>query len=858
MTTQYISSTGQKTSPLAGWDNTYAYNAGDMVYANGNVYIANAAIAAGQPWTVDGTHFQLAVMGAVSASSISNGNSNVSIASSAGNITASANGIANIVVVSANATVSKVAVTGNVTATNIDAGNLLTANYIHTGEIANGTSAMVVNEDSDIIFSANAISNVLVLQSDGNIGSQAEEFNTTGNIKFNTTSRGAIFVGADAAPALTNYQVFVNAPNVADFTANYTLTLPPNAGSNLQFLQTDGDGVLKWSDASIKVTVANSSTTKPTSPLSGDALIVTTNGNANGTTTEEWLYSGSANSWVQVKGATPVGSSIVDNTISDSDNVVYVGTYIVPTSGLANAFVGHANAYAAFDGSGYTFTSPTNNDTVLITGGTYAGQTWKYTTAGGWAISTGGALTVFNWVLSQAYPAGSIVVYNNNLYQANSNIPANTAWATGVSGLTWRALSSGGAYNAQTFTATAGQTQFTLSQVPVGGVAININGVMVSANSVSVTGTLATYNPTNNGSYSLLAGDQVTITYMYGSINTNLVNAELGQVQITGQTTAALTGTWADISTASYAINTAGTFELSYAIMASSSQWWGLRIINTADSSVVAGSSSQYSKGDSTAELLMRTVQVTTTGATTYKLQIISFSGAQVTIYNTPLSTGGAASGQSSISWKKISGFTPITSLTSTTTALGDITTGNVAATGTITGTKILAVPTWTSAGTIQTVGVGITSGGTAPTLATTTQKNGVYYRQLGPKEWEVQMTYAAASATGATPGSGDYLFTLPNGLSFDTTLPFQKIDTTNVGGTVFDHAFNAMDGVTGFIATTADCSYHLMIIPYNATQYRVALRGVTNTATKPFGSGNFALTIANMNFHWRFSFQST
>lgn len=81
-------------------------------------------------------------------------------------------------------------------------------------------------------------------------------------------------------------------------------------------------------------------------------------------------------------------------------------------------------------------------------------------------------------------------------------------------------------------------------------------------------------------------------------------------------------------------------------------------------------------------------------------------------------------------------------------------------------------VPGWTSAGTVQSVGLGATT--TSPVPGTTSFNN-VSYRQLGPKEWEVAYIFSANGAW-TNAGNGDYLFSLPNALQFNTSLPFQPV----------------------------------------------------------------------------------
>jgi alpha-tubulin suppressor-like RCC1 family protein len=45
-----------------------------------------------------------------------------------------------------------------------------------------------------------------------------------------------------------------------------------------------------------------------------------------------------------------------------------------------------------------------------------------------------------SWSIGNTYPSGSLVVNNNGLYQANTTIPAGTAFVEGDSGTTWRAI----------------------------------------------------------------------------------------------------------------------------------------------------------------------------------------------------------------------------------------------------------------------------------------------------------------------------------------------------------------------------------------------------------------------------------
>ena len=70
---------------------------------------------------------------------------------------------------------------------------------------------------------------------------------------------------------------------------------------------------------------------------------------------------------------------------------------------------------------------------------------------------------------------------------------------------------------ADEFTASAGQTTFVLSQVTAAGSKIKmfINGVRISNAAYGNSGTSLTYNSSNNGTYTLEAGDRIQFDYSY-------------------------------------------------------------------------------------------------------------------------------------------------------------------------------------------------------------------------------------------------------------------------------------------------------------------------------------------------------
>jgi len=178
-----------------------------------------------------------------------------------------------------------------------------------------------------------------------------------------------------------------------------------------------------------------------------------------------------------------------------------------------------------------------------------------------------------------------------------------------------------------------------------------------------------------------------------------------------------------------------------------------------------------------------------------------------------------------------------------TISTTGNITAGNVSATG-----SILAVPVWTSAGAIT---IGATT--TAPTKPTTRVKDNISYRQLGAKQWEVVISWLVSDATGATNGTGDYLFTLPNSLQFDTTLPSQSVYTGNVASSVWAHIGYIIPSGSGLITNNSvGGQVHPMV--YSSTQFRI-LGTTPSSGVAPWGSAFFALnSYTAMQLTFRFT----
>jgi hypothetical protein len=129
---------------------------------------------------------------------------------------------------------------------------------------------------------------------------------------------------------------------------------------------------------------------------------------------------------------------------------------------------------------------------------------------------------------------------------------------------------------------------------------------------------------------------------------------------------------------------------------------------------------------------------------------------------------------------------------------------------------------------------------------------NVVYYRQLGLKEYEV--IYKFYQLTAGSAGSGSYLWTLPAGLTFNTTLPFQGVYTGTSGATIGFLAQPLLAGPSvGYITDGVNGSQQFLPLVYDATRFRM-VANYNLTTWGMVGSGYFFLS-TNSAFTFRFQF---
>ena len=229
-------------------------------------------------------------------------------------------------------------------------------------------------------------------------------------------------------------------------------------------------------------------------------------------------------------------------------------------------------------------------------------------------------------------------------------------------------------------------------------------------------------------------------------------------------------------------------------------------------------------------------------------VQSVTASGSFVTVTITGGTGGG--SGTSGTSGTSGSSGTSGTSGSSGSSGTSG-TSGATGANGTSgsSGTSGTGVPAWTSAGVIT-----LTATTTSPVKGTTTSDN-IRYRQVGAKEWEIVLTYIQTVGSGNS-GSGDYLITLPNSLSFDTTLPSQQIYTGSVGTNTYALMSYIIPSGSGLI-NNGGLGGQVYPIVYNATQFRI-LTTSYGSAIQCWGSGYYNLGGDVPKIQLTFSFTST
>lgn len=621
-----------------------------------------------------------------------------------------------------------------------------------------------------------------------------------------------------------------------------------------------------------------------------------------------------------------------------------------------------AAAYAIYTPSVDTYvqlrlnaiSNSTSDTQILDSGGSATGHTLRITYTGANNAGIGEisikqigttATTAFTgsitsaWSLSNSYAAGTIVVQNGQLYQANSSIASGTAFTVGTGANTWSLVGFGTvALEYGQVSASSGSSTVTLTggwdtvpdltfTVPTTGT-YELNGHITRGPTQARISVTYAINGTAQetylqhfgyGSYeggmdptftvSLTAGQVITIVVKNTDgaggyiLNDNTRRASLRWKKISGFVPAlgatsdygnygivtglSAAGTYqltlrqgnmSVVSSTNVLLKAGVTYELVAMVPVVVSDGYAYYQWQLTDGTKIGNYGSSGSLNSTTNVTVAHAYAVYTPSVDTYiqlalavKSGTISSTdaGGQVTIKqlgttNTSAFTGMMTTGYS-ISNTYAAGTIVVNNglLYQANGVIPAGTTWTVGSSGStwtqLTSTSA-AIPSWTT--TTATSLMTISTGGSAYTVPTSgLNENKIQYKQIGPKTWEVVGKVYIGTNVGGVAGTGDYVLTLPAGLSFDTTCINQGYTNTGVGTAHANWNYQLIPGseANWYYNNTTEGATAGGIVPYSTTQYRVLLvtaQTMTNNMI-PWGSSKVPLSVSDMVVTWRFQFQA-
>jgi hypothetical protein len=209
-----------------------------------------------------------------------------------------------------------------------------------------------------------------------------------------------------------------------------------------------------------------------------------------------------------------IGTSSFDlSTVNGSNNNIVVGKESLrnATPASQNMVLGHSSGAAITTETNNTLLGFQTNSTAGVSNATAIG---KGAIAGASNSVQLGDINVTNVKTSGTLTAGTVTYPNTH----GTNGQVLTTSGSGT--LTWTTASASSALVrevANEFTATVGQTAFTVTQTPSvnSRVKMYINGIRISNTAYSISGTTVTYVPANNGNNALSSGDRIQFDYYY-------------------------------------------------------------------------------------------------------------------------------------------------------------------------------------------------------------------------------------------------------------------------------------------------------------------------------------------------------
>lgn len=151
------------------------------------------------------------------------------------------------------------------------------------------------------------------------------------------------------------------------------------------------------------------------------------------------------------------------------------------------------------------------------------------------------------------------------------------------------------------------------------------------------------------------------------------------------------------------------------------------------------------------------------------------------------------------------------------------------------------------------TVTESLTIGATtsAPTKATTTDQDFITIIDDGSGWCNVELSYYASDTSGASVGSGTYLYSLPGSYEFNTTTHPLNTQTMSMSGS---GELNKAIGTVGIVSQDNHTSFTNFVIPHSATQFKIMAN--SPTSLNYAGSSYYTMTVNNTQFRLSFRFK--
>jgi hypothetical protein len=205
---------------------------------------------------------------------------------------------------------------------------------------------------------------------------------------------------------------------------------------------------------------------------------------------------------VNINGVSFDGSSDITVTTSLNSLIGFdnLGTG-APSGTLYNGLASKTISYNTIGAS------PVDGSTAITTLGTVTVGTWNGTTI---AVANGGTGTTTL--------ASNAVLLGNGTNAVQTVDPGSSGNVLTSNGTTWTSVASVVLReNVDAYNATAGQTNFVLSQTPLAVTKVKLfrNGIKIRAAAYSMSGNTLTYIPANNGATSIDVNDIIECYYFY-------------------------------------------------------------------------------------------------------------------------------------------------------------------------------------------------------------------------------------------------------------------------------------------------------------------------------------------------------